>query len=314
MVLALDILMAVGGLAILLLGSEALVAGAARLAARRGLSPIVVGALILGFGTSLPELVVSVTAAARGNTALGIGNIVGSNMANLGLVLGVTALITPVVVDPATWRRVPTASLAVALFAIFMKTGGRLERWEGAVLLGGFVLATWHFLRISGTEADSDAESAEEIPARKIWELGMILLGLAATLGGAQLSVEGFTDITEKLGWDSGFVGVSLLAFGTSLPELFIAIAGLRQGQSLLSLGNILGSNVFNSLAVIGLVALVRPGGYLSEGVPWVAGFSMLGVVAISVLALTRKRRVNRWEGALLLASYVTALPLVQIY
>lgn len=307
----LDLFFAVGGLGLLLLGSENMVTSSARLAERRGISPIVVGGLILGFGTSLPELVVSGTAAIRGDTALGVGNIVGSNLANLGLVLGFTALLTPIAVDSSTWRRVPVSSLSVVLFALFMKTGGRLERWEGAVLLVAFVAATWFFLRETDARPDSDAASGQPLTA---WEVWKIPLGLAATLGGAQLAVEGFQDIAERLGWDSGFVGVSLVAVGTSLPELFIGLAGIRQKQPMLSLGNILGSNVFNSLAVIGLVTLVRPGGYSSEGVPWVAGFSMLGMVALSVVLFANGRCLRRWEGALLLAGYATALPLVQIY
>ncbi len=307
----LDLVFAVGGLGLLLLGSENMVTSSARLAERRGISPIVVGGLILGFGTSLPELVVSGTAAIRGDTALGVGNIVGSNLANLGLVLGFTALLTPIAVDSSTWRRVPVSSLSVVLFALFMKTGGRLERWEGAVLLVAFVAATWFFLRETDARPDSDAASGQPLTA---WEVWKIPLGLAATLGGAQLAVEGFQDIAERLGWDSGFVGVSLVAVGTSLPELFIGLAGIRQKQPMLSLGNILGSNVFNSLAVIGLVTLVRPGGYSSEGVPWVAGFSMLGMVALSVVLFANGRCLRRWEGALLLAGYATALPLVQIY
>ena len=307
----LDLIFAVGGLGLLLLGSENMVTSSARLAERRGISPIVVGGLILGFGTSLPELVVSGTAAIRGDTALGVGNIVGSNLANLGLVLGFTALLTPIAVDSSTWRRVPVSSLSVALFALFMKTGGRLERWEGAVLLVAFVAATWVFLRETDARPASEAALGKPLTA---WEVWKIPLGLSATLGGAQLAVEGFQDIAERLGWDSGFVGVSLVAVGTSLPELFIGLAGIRQKQPMLSLGNILGSNVFNSLAVIGLVTLVRPGGYSSEGVPWVAGFSMLGMVALSVVLFANGRCLRRWEGALLLAGYATALPLVQIY
>ena len=309
----LDLALAVGGMGLLLLGSENMVSSSARLAARRGISQIVVGALILGFGTSLPELVVSGTAAISGDTALGIGNIVGSNLANLGLVLGFTALVTPISVDRSTWRRVPTSSLSVALFALFMKTSGRLDRWEGAVLLAAFLVVTWHFLRVSDDD-DASQEVKAAVPPLTRWEMWKIPLGLAATLGGAQLAVMGFQDIAERLGWDSGFVGVSLVAVGTSLPELFIALAGMRQKQPMLSLGNILGSNVFNSLAVIGIVALIRPGGYSSEGIPWVAGFSMLGMVALSVVLFANGRCLRRWEGALLLAAYATALPLVQIY
>ncbi len=305
-----EILMAVGGLALLLWGSESMVSSSARLAERRGISPIVVGALILGFGTSLPELVVSSTAAIRDDVSLAVGNIVGSNMANLGLVLGVSALITPIAVDSSTWRRVPTSSLAAGLFALFMLTGGRLERWEGGILLAGFAVATWLYLQVGDSPPSADEQAA---PFTR-WEVWKIPLGLAATLGGAQLAVEGFRGIAERLGWDSGFVGVSLVAVGTSLPELFIALAGMRQGQPLLSLGNILGSNVFNSLAVIGLVVLIRPGGYTGGGIPWVAGGSMLGIVALSWVLLATGRRLSRLEGALLLAAYAAALPIMQIY
>lgn len=332
-----DVLLALVGLALLLAGSHWLVAGGSSLAARRGMSPLVVGAVILGFGTSLPELVVGVTAAAQGDPALGIGGIVGSNAANMGLVLGVAALVTPIQADRSAWWRVPGAVMAVGLFGGLLLTGGSVERWEGGVLLAAMVAATWWLLRdprAASPEQERTGESAAaeggeaHTPALDRWidaavgrlaprsrgELWRVLVGVAAIALGAQMAVDGFTGIAARLGVAAGLVGLSLVAIGTSLPELATALVGIRRGEPMLTLGNLLGSNIFNSLAVGGIVVLVRPGGLGVDGTPWVAVGAMMGLMLLAVgfLATSRsRRRLERWEGAALLASYAVALPFI---
>ena len=329
-----DVVIALVGLALLLAGSHWLVAGSSRLAARRGMSPVVVGAVILGFGTSMPELVVGVTAAAQGDPALGLGGIVGSNAANMGLVLGVAAVATPIAADRSAWWRVPASLVAVGLFGSLLLTGGTIQRWEGGVLLATMIVATWWLLRdpeaAGGKAGTGDRPRTEtgEPPALDLWldaaarrlvprsrgEMWRMTLGLVGIVAGAQVSVEGFTGIAARLGIATGLVGLSLVAVGTSLPELATALVGIRRGQPLLTLGNLLGSNIFNSLAIGGIVVLVHPGGIGSDGTPWVAAGAMMGLMLLAVgfLATSRsRRRLERWEGAALLAGYAVALPFI---
>jgi len=333
--MAVDIVLALAGLVLLLVGSDWLVAGGSRLAARRGIPPVVVGAVILGFGTSLPELVVGLAAAAGGDASLGLGGIVGSNVANMGLVLGVAALAVPIAANRAAWRRVPLAIGSVLLLAVFLLTGGGVvERWEGGVLLAAMAGATWWLLRSpqapdeqpGAAPGPDDASpnrlnrridaAVRRLVPRSRGEFWRLALGLVAIVAGAQLAVEGFTGIAERIGLATGLVGLSLVAIGTSLPELATALAGIRRGQPLLTLGNLLGSNIFNSLGIAGVVALVRPGGLGSDGVPWVAAGAMLGMILLATLFLftkRRRRRLERWEGGVLLAAYAAALPLILV-
>ena len=328
-----DVVLALAGLVLLLIGSDWLVSGGSRLAARRGIPPVVVGAVILGFGTSLPELVVGLAAGIRGDASLGLGGIVGSNAANMGLVLGVAALAAPIAADRAAWRRVPLAIGAVLLLAVFLVTGGGVvERWEGGVLLAAMAGASWWLLRdphaVAGQQGDAPGpdvpapsrmdrridDAVRRLAPRSRGELWRLALGLVAIVAGAQLAVDGFTGIAERIGLATGLVGLSLVAIGTSLPELATALAGIRRRQPLLTLGNLLGSNIFNSLAIGGVITLVRPGGLGSDGVPWVAAAAMVGMIVLAMLLLAtrrRNRRLERWEGGVLLAAYAAALPLI---
>ncbi len=333
--MTIDVVLALAGLVLLLVGSDWLVAGGSRLAARRGIPPVVVGAVILGFGTSLPELVVGLAAAAGGDSALGIGGIVGSNVANMGLVLGVAALAVPIAADRAAWRRVPLTLGAVFLLAVFLVTGGGVvERWEGGVLLAAMAGATWWLLRDPHALAEQHGDApvpdapmpnrmdrriddvVRRLSPRSRGEFWRLALGLVAIVAGAQLAVNGFTGIAERIGLATGLVGLSLVAIGTSLPELATALAGIRRRQPLLTLGNLLGSNIFNSLAIGGVIALVRPGGLGGDGVPWVAAGAMFGMILLAMLFLftnRREQRLERWEGGVLLVAYAAALPLILI-
>ena len=330
-----DVVLALAGLVLLLIGSDWLVSGGSRLAARRGIPPVVVGAVILGFGTSLPELVVGLAAGIRGDASLGLGGIVGSNAANMGLVLGVAALAAPIAADRAAWRRVPLAIGAVLLLAVFLVTGGGVvERWEGGVLLAAMAGASWWLLRdphaVAGQQGDAPGpdvpapsrmdrridDAVRRLAPHSRGELWRLALGLVAIVAGAQLAVDGFTGIAERIGLATGLVGLSLVAIGTSLPELATALAGIRRRQPLLTLGNLLGSNIFNSLAIGGVITLVRPGGLGSDGVPWVAAGAMAGMILLAMLFLAtnrRERRLERWEGGVLLAAYAAALPLILV-
>ena len=300
----------------LALGADQLVIGASRLAFARGISPIVIGALVIGFGTSAPEMLVSGLAAADGNVDLGVGNIVGSNVANLSLVLGFSALVAVVAVG-GRYIRVANSTLwwegmvslgAALLFWVLVQDG--FERWEGFVLLAAFVVAMGIILKRPGHDASAAGVVHTDKPIKQSTELVRTVVGLAATVAGAQLAVTGALDIAEEVGLGSGFVGLSLVAFGTSLPELITGVQAARRGEADLLVGNILGSNTFNSLLVSAVVALVGPGPLVDGNLSGLAVWIMVGIsVAAWVLMFQGDGLERWWEGALLLAVYLVSLP-----
>ncbi|HZX04470.1 sodium:calcium antiporter, partial [Kribbella sp.] len=269
--MVLQILPAIAGLVVLTFAADHLVLGASRLAQRLRISPVVVGVVVIGLGTSAPEFLVSGVAAARGETGLAVGNIAGSNILNLTLVLGIAALAGPVAVTSQVIRReVPLAVGAVTLFAFLAWTG--LTPVTGAVLAVAGVCALFVLLRWAGQGRSSDGVAAEATefaestaavdvpvqPARlPAWfEPVRALLGLAGVLAGAQLVVSNASAIATDLGVPQVIIGFTLVALGTSLPELVTTVQAQRRGESDLVVGNLFGSNLFNSLvggAVVGL-------------------------------------------------------------
>ena len=298
------------------MGADQLVIGASRLAFARGISPIVIGALVIGFGTSAPEMLVSGLAAADGDVDLGVGNIVGSNVANLSLVLGVSALAAALafggrgirVANSTLWREGVVSIAAALLFWLLVQDG--LERWEGIVLLVAFALAMTAILRRSAPVAGAADVVPVDKPINQPSELMRTVLGLAATVVGAQLAVEGAVDIAHEVGLGSGFVGLSLVAFGTSLPELITGVQAARRGETDLLVGNILGSNTFNSLLVSAVVALVGPGPLIDGNLSSLAVWIMVGISVSAWLLMFLGEGLERWwEGAFLLAVYLVSLP-----
>lgn len=314
--MALAAVLLAGGLLVLAMGADQLVIGASRLAFARGISPIVIGALVIGFGTSAPEMLVSGLAAADGDVDLGVGNIVGSNVANLSLVLGVSALVAAVAVrgrfirvaNSTLWREGVVSVAAAGLFWLLVQNG--LERWEGVVLLAAFVLAMGAILWRPSHETNAADLVHTTRPISQRNELIRTIVGLAATVVGAQLAVEGAVDIAHEVGLGSGFVGLSLVAFGTSLPELITGVQAARRGEADLLVGNILGSNTFNSLLVSAVVALVGPGPLVDGNLSGLAVWIMMGISVAAWLFMFRGEGLERWwEGAFLLAVYLVSLP-----
>ena len=314
--MALAAILLAGGLLVLAVGADQLVIGASRLAFARGISPIVIGALVIGFGTSAPEMLVSGLAAADGNVDLGVGNIVGSNVANLSLVLGISALVAAVAVggryirvaNSTLWREGVVSLGAAFLFWVLVQDG--FERWEGFVLLAAFVMAMGIILKRPGHEASAAGVVHSHKPINQSAELVRTVVGLAATVAGAQLAVTGALDIAEEVGLGSGFVGLSLVAFGTSLPELITGVQAARRGEADLLVGNILGSNTFNSLLVSAVVALVGPGPLADGNLSGLAVWIMVGISVAAWVLMFRGDGLERWwEGAFLLAVYLVSLP-----
>lgn len=302
------------GLVILTVAADHLVRGASRLAARLRIRPVVVGVVVIGLGTSTPEFLVSGTAAARGDRDIAIGNLVGSNILNLTLVLGLAALVARVMVASSTVRReVPLAVAAVAAFAVAARIG--LTTASGVVLALLLVIALVLLLRWSvDAPADPPADEAQEAPAtgpgrRPPVEVLRAVLGLAGVLLGAQLLVANSAAIAEDLGVPDFVIGFTLVALGTSLPELVTTIQAQRRGETDLVVGNLFGSNLFNSLgggAIIGFADGSHPAraGTVEVVVMVGTGFLAWGL-------LRRGRRLDRYEGLALLVAYAVTLPLL---
>ncbi|NOX28542.1 MAG: calcium/sodium antiporter [Actinobacteria bacterium] len=304
MLIAIPVLIA--GLVLLVKGADRFVDGAADIAAARGWSPILVGAVVIGFGTSAPELLVSSVAAAQGDLGLGVGNVIGSNVANLTLVLGVASMVAVLTVErEVLTREGPLATAAVALFALFI-LDGELTRFEGFVLLAGLVVALWLIIRAGiGGDTGELGEPSDRPMNMVALATG---LGLVMTLIGAQGVVWAASEIASELNLTEGFVGFTLVALGTSLPELGTTVAACRKGQTGLVVGNLLGSNIFNSLAVGAAIALINPASIGDDLLTGRGAAIMLGAVVFAYLVSATRRRVSRIEGVILFAIYVGAI------
>ncbi len=296
------------GLFLLTKAADWFVDGAVAAAVATQISPIVVGAVIVGFGTSAPELLVSGLAAANGDVALGVGNIVGSNVANLTLVLGSAALIVPILVTrPVLAREAPLSLLAVILFAAM--TVGGLEVWEGVLLL--IVLAAVLSWIIFGSHEDSIEELDVDDGLSLGRAMALTVFGLAGTLLGAQLTVWGATGIADDLGVSGGFIGFTLVAIGTSLPELVTAIAAARKSETELILGNLLGSNMFNSLAVGGVISIVGANEIDDELMRTYGIVAMVVVATLAWFFMASRKRISNREAVILLVIYGSTILLL---
>ena len=301
MVAALALLIA--GIVLLTGGADRMVVAAARLSRMLGISPVLVGAVIVGAGTSAPELLVSGLAAGRGELDLAIGNIVGSNVANVTLVLGAGAVMVVIRAAPSLMRREGLLMLAgVTLFAVLV-ADFRLERWEGALLAVLMVVAAVFLTRWS---AGHEPSALGEVPTTPRLTVLVGLASLAVTLVGAELLVRGAERLVAAADISSAFVGLVVVAIGTSLPELATSIAAARRNETDLMIGNVVGSNLFNSLAVGGLAGLVGPD-LIAESFRGPLVVMVLTAVVAGAFVATGNRLV-RSEGVLLLGAFVAFL------
>lgn len=307
-----DLAVLISGLVVLYFGAEWLVRGASRLASSLGVSPIVIGLTVVSLGTSAPELVVCLVAALQGNPGLAIGNVMGSNLANIGLILGLTSLVHPLEVKHrVVWREMPVMLLIT--FAIYPIAFDRvLSRMDGFMLL--LVLLAylvWVFrsghpdeIKSSHGPRDSMATSEEAASLLNLKDIGHVALGSAFLVLGGYCIVKGAVEIASALGISEVIIGLTVVAIGTSLPELATSLVAAMRQEVDIAVGNIIGSNIFNLTAIFGTTAIVRP-----IMIPeTVLSRELAGVVLMSLLLLPILRngwQIKRWEGALLLTAYI---------
>ena len=301
---------------VILLGwaADQFVLGAARVAVLTNVSPVVVGVVIVGFGTSAPEILVSGLAAAQGDLDVAVGNVVGSNLANLTLILGVAAGLTALIIESTTvWREAPLTVGSMVLFAVVVRGG--LGTTEGIVLLAVLVAALWWILRGATGVDDLGREATEltEPQGTLRGESARTLAGLVGTIAGAQALLTGALDLAARAGIDDGVVGLTLVAIGTSLPELVTVAQSARRGEHDLIVGNLLGSSMFNSLAVAGVAAIVGPAVLPDTPLAIVAPVIAVLVGAVVWAMMGTQRRIGRREGVVLILAYAVIFPLLAI-
>ena len=312
-----QVLLLLAGLFLIVKGADWLVDGASGVARRFGLSEFVIGLTIVGMGTSAPEMVVSFIGAFHGNADIAIGNVVGSNIMNTLLILGVTALILPMTVTPSNKKRdIPINIFITVLlivlgleFTLFKFGTDGLSRWDGGILIAVFLLYMW--MSFKGNKPEKEESPAKQ---RSIWLcLLMIIAGLAGLVVGGNLFVDNATEIAQALGVSDKFIAITILAGGTSMPELATCVVAAAKKKGQLALGNIIGSNVFNILLILGGSAIITPLSF--DGMNYVD----LGILLLSALALAaalvigKKDQIDRLDGGLFVAIWASYMAYLMI-
>tara|TARA_R110000868_G_scaffold1554_3_gene12434 strand:+ start:2571 stop:3539 length:969 start_codon:yes stop_codon:yes gene_type:complete len=301
----------IAGFALLLVGGESVVRGSVALAQRLGVSPLIVGLTIVGFGTSLPEMVVSVNAALVGSPGLAVGNVIGSNIANILLILGVAAVIAPIAVHPGAVKRDLLGMTAVTLIYVALGMTGQIVFWHGVLMLIALCayigFTVWHDNKTNDEVAKLHREEAAEmgvIPLRTVSICGIIAIGLFAVVVGAEWLVTGATTLARQYGVADEVIGLTIVAIGTSLPELATSIVAAYRGHSDVCVGNVLGSNLFNLFGITGVTALFAPLPFSDK----VVGFDLWMLLAATLIIIPfmlSGRRISRVEGSILLVLYL---------
>lgn len=306
------LLAVIAGLIVLVWSADQFVDGAAGTAGHFGMPPLLIGMVIVGFGTSAPEMVVSALAASQGNPGIALGNAYGSNITNIALILGLTALISPIAVHSQVLRKELPILIALAGLAAYQLWDGHVSRTDAWILLGLFACLMGWTIR-QGLRNKTDvlgSEVAEELAAhpvalsKSVWQL---ILGLVLLVASSRLLIWGAVEIAQGLGVSDIVIGLTIIAIGTSLPELASSLAATRKGEHDIALGNVLGSNIFNTLAVVGIAGAIHP---MSVG-PEVLSRDLLVMTALTLLLFVfcygfrGPGRINRLEGLVLLSCYI---------
>jgi cation:H+ antiporter len=310
-------MMTIGGLALLLFGGEVLIRGAVGLAKRVGISPFIVGLTIIGFGTSAPEVVVSVDAALSGSPGIAVGNVIGSNIANILLIVGSAALFVPLAVHPDALKRDGTMMAFATVLFIAIALMGTATWYHGVVsiivLVAYLTYSVWSDRQKNDATAQLHRDKGEQLQSglpNKVWVMLLALgIGLAALVAGSRFAVIGASAIAREAGISEEVIGITLVAFGTSLPELATAMVAAARKQADVCIGNVIGSNIFNLLGITGAAAIAAPLPFAAS----VVSFDIWVLLAVTVLFLwfmLTGRRIQRWEGAVLLLLYFSYISL----
>lgn len=292
------------GLAMLYFGAEWLVKGAIAISSKLGVSQLVIGLTVVAFGTSTPELAVSVSSAMQGLSDVALGNVVGSNIVNIGVILGISAVISPIIVSKSAIRKEVPIMIGVAFLLLGIIIDGKIDYIDGIILVAGIIAFTWYSYRSSKKDSDIEEIPTPQILQKNVFSksLAFIGIGLATLTVGSFLTVDNAVIIASSFGISDLFIGLTLVAIGTSLPELITSIVAAKKGHADLSVGNIVGSNIFNIMAILGISSLIS-GMVVSDQI-----FMDMAVMIVFSLVLIPIMRsgfvISRKEGMVLLGGY----------
>lgn len=299
-----DILLIVLGVAMVLLGADRLTEGAAALARRMNVPEIIIGLTIVAAGTSAPELFVSLVSALKGTPDMAMGNVVGSNTMNCMLIVGCAAMVAPMTISRSTVQKDIPFSVGASVLLMILAINAYLGRFDGIILLLGFAAFMYYTLLQA---KKGQVEQQETVKQVNPWlSAFFVVLGLAMLVVGSNVFVDAASNVAYSLGLSEGVVGLTIVAGGTSLPELATSVVAARKGQSAIAIGNVIGSNVFNILLILGLTATISP--MQIQGITLVDMGMMLGSVSLVWLFSYTRFTVERWEGALLVGGYLVYL------
>ncbi len=307
-----ELLAIIGGFVVLTWSADRFVVGASAIAYNLKVSPLIIGLTIVGLGTSAPEMLVSIVAAWQGNSGLAVGNALGSNIINTSLILGVSALIIPLKVHSSIIRRELPVLLLVMVIALLLLLDGTLGRLDGIILLTGMALVVTWLIRVGKTSPPPEDPMSDEFADEMPTDMGMgravlwLIVGGLCLLGSSRLLVWGAVSVAESMGISDLVIGLTVVALGTSLPELAASVMSALKNEHDIAIGNVIGSNIFNLLAVLGLPGLINPGAIdaevLTRDFPVMVGLTL--ALFVMAFGFRGPGRINRFEGALLVLAF----------
>lgn len=296
------VLILAAGTALLVKGADYFVGGASDLAAKLGIPPLIVGLTVVAMGTSMPEAAVSISAVVKGNADITIGNVVGSNILNILIILGLSAVISSLLVEKSTIRYELPFLVGISILLLVQGFDGTISFMDGIVQIFLFGIYVF-YLFMCAKKKDGGGEKPVKHQSRKLWHIILLcIFGLAMTVAGSNMAVDAACGIAEKLGMSERFIGLTIVALGTSLPELVTSVTAARRGKSEIAIGNIVGSNIFNILFVVGISALIHPVAF-AEGFRFDSAVS--GAAALLLILFCMKdKKLKRWHGITMLIGY----------
>lgn len=303
----------IAGLILLIIGAEALVRGASRLSAIVGISPLIIGLTVVAFGTSSPELAVSVNSGLKGQADIALGNVIGSNIFNILFILGLSAAITPLAVSRQLIRLDVPVMIGVSVLVLLFGFNGNVNRWEGAVLFSGIILYTAFLIYQSRKERNGKKDEftieygISNGKSSRHWVINpaLIVAGLGMLVLGSRWLVDSSVTIAQALGVSQLVIGLTIIAAGTSLPEVATSVIASIRGERDIAVGNVIGSNIFNILSVLGMASLVSPNGIQVSGAALRFDIPIMIAVAVACLPIFTDYIIARWEGLLFVGYYV---------